>query len=111
MDMTDNELLEQLFKPMKEMQLENNGFTDRVMNRLPQRDTRRLSRLWTVFCIVVAVALFVALRGWEIVAYGIMMIANNPPTSQQMLTFAVSVGIVGLLALGEVVGRLRCGAF
>ena len=110
MDMTDNELLEQLFQPMKEMQLDDNGFTDRVMNRLPQRDTWRLSRLWTTFCVVVAVVLFIALRGWEIVAYGVMMIANNPPTSQQMLTFAVSVGIVGLLGLGEIISRARYGA-
>ena len=98
MDMTDNELLEQLFQPMKEMQLADDGFTDRVMKQLPQRDVWRLSRLWTVFCVVVAVMLFVLLRGWEIIAHGLLM-------------FAVSVGIVGLLALGEVVGRVRCGAF
>ena len=111
MDMTDNELLEQLFQPMKEMQLADDGFTDRVMKQLPQRDVWRLSRLWTVFCVVVAVVLFVLLRGWEIIAHGLLMFANTPPTSQQMLTFAVSVGIVGLLALSEVLGRVRCGAF
>ena len=98
MDMTDNELLEQLFQPMKEMQLADGGFTDRVMKQLPQRDVWRLSRLWTVFCVVVAVVLFVLLRGWELIAHGLLM-------------FAVSVGIVGLLALGEVVSRVRCGAF
>ena len=96
---------------MKEMQLADNGFTDRVMKQLPQRDVWRLSRLWTVFCVVVAVVLFVLLRGWELIAHGLLMFANTPPTPQQMLTFAVSVGIVGLLALGEVVGRVRCGAF
>ena len=110
MDMTDDELLEQLFQPMKEMQVADDGFTDRVMQQLPQRDVWRLSRLWTVFCIVVAVVLFVLMRGWEIVAYGLMMLVNTPPTSQQVLTFALSVGIVGLLALGETVSRVRYGA-
>ena len=110
MDMTDNELLEQLFQPMKEMQLADDGFTDRVMQQLPQRDARRLSRLWTMFCIVVALVLFVLVRGWEIVGYGLMMLVNTPPTSQQVLTFALSVGIVGLLALGETVSRVRYGA-
>lgn len=110
MDMTDDELLEQLFQPMKEMQVADDGFTDRVMQQLPQRDIWRLSRLWTVFCIVVAVVLFVLMRGWEIVAYGLMMLVNTPPTSQQVLTFALSVGIVGLLALGETVSRVRYGA-
>ncbi len=109
--MTDNDLLEQLFRPMKEMQLADEGFTDRVMQQLPRRDVGSLSRLWTVFCVVVAVVLFALFRGWEIIAHGLLMLANTPPTSQQVLTFAVSVGIVGLLALGEVVSRVRCGAF
>ena len=94
MDMTDNELLEQLFQPMKEMQLADDGFTDRVMKQLPQRDVWRLSRLWTVFCVVVAVMLFVLLRGWEIIAHGLLM-------------FAVSVGIIWLLAGVELVSRER----
>ena len=106
--MTDNELLEQLFRPMKEMELQDNGFTDRVVQQLPRRDVRRLSRLWTAFCIVVAVTAFVLLRGWELIGYGLMMLANTPPTHQQLLTFVVSVGAVGLLAISEVVGRERC---
>ena len=107
--MTDNELLEQLFRPVREMELQDNGFTDRVMQQLPRRDVWRLSRLWTIFCIVVAVALFVSLRGWELVGYGLMMLANTPPTHQQLLTFVVSVGAMGLLAIGEVVSRERYG--
>lgn len=110
MDMTDNELLEQLFRPMKEMTVADDGFTDRVVERLPQRNAWRLSRLWTIFCIVVAVVLFLLLRGWEIVAYGLVMFANTPPTSQQVLTFAVSAGVVGLLALAEVISHVRYGA-
>lgn len=111
MDMTDNELLEHVFRPMTEMQVADDGFTDRVMNRLPQRDVRRLSRLWTLFCVVVAIVLFILLRGWEIIAYGLVMMANTPPTPQQVLLFAVSAGIVGLLAFFETVSRLRYGSF
>ena len=109
--MTYNELLEQLFQPMKEMKVADDGFTNRVMQQLPQRDVRRLSRLWTVFCVIVAVVLFVMMRGWDILVYGLLMLANTPPTSQQILTFAFSVGIIGLLALSEVVSRVRCETY
>ena len=76
---------------MKEMQVADDGFSQRVMQRLPQRDVRSLSRLWTAFCIVIGVALFVAMRGWELIGYAMVMLLNNPPSQQQMLTAAASL--------------------
>jgi hypothetical protein len=111
MDMTDNELLEQLFRPMKELQIADNGFTERVVSRLPQRDVRKLSHLWTAFCVVVAVALFVMVRGWEAVGYALLMWANNiGATQQQLLLFALSAGVAGLLVAAEVFNRERYSA-
>lgn len=107
MDMTDHELLEQLFRPMKEMQVADDGFSQRVMQRLPQRDVRSLSRLWTAFCIVIGVILFIAIRGWELLGYAMLMLLNNPPSQQQMLAAAASLIAIGTIAIGELVVRER----
>ena len=57
--MTDKEnmMIEALFKQAAQQQIEDNGFTERVMKNLPDRKldvARRLSQLWTLFCLVVA---------------------------------------------------------
>ena len=66
--MTDNnQFLEDLFKQAAQQQIEDNGFTERVMQNLPKTDTvRRLSRLWSLFCILVGVGLFFAFGGWQV---------------------------------------------
>ena len=66
--MTDNnQFLEDLFKQAAQQQIEDNGFTERVMQNLPKTDTvRRLSRLWSLFCILVGVGLFFAFGGWQL---------------------------------------------
>ena len=68
MVMTDNnQFLEDLFKQAAQQQIEDNGFTERVMQNLPKTDTvRRLSRLWSLFCILVGVGLFFAFGGWQV---------------------------------------------
>ena len=66
--MTDNnQFLEDLFKQAAQQQSEDNGFTERVMQNLPKTDTvRRLSRLWSLFCILVGLGLFFAFGGWQV---------------------------------------------
>lgn len=68
MVMTDNnQFLDDLFKQAAQQQIEDNGFTERVMQNLPKTDTvRRLSRLWSLFCILVGVGLFFAFGGWQV---------------------------------------------
>ena len=59
--------LADLFKQAAQQQIEDNGFTERVMQNLPKTDTvRRLSRLWSLFCILVGVGLFFAFGGWQL---------------------------------------------
>ena len=70
--MTDKEkiMLEDFFKQAAQQQIEDRGFTERVMQNLPERrveQVRRLSRLWTIFCSVVGVAMFFLLGGWQVV--------------------------------------------
>ena len=68
--MTDNnQFLDDLFKQAAQQQIEDNGFTERVMQNLPETKTdtvRRLSRLWSLFCILVGVGLFFAFGGWQV---------------------------------------------
>ena len=66
--MTDNnQFLEDFFKQAAQQQIEDNGFTERVMQNLPKTDTvRRLSRLWSLFCILVGLGLFFAFGGWQV---------------------------------------------
>ena len=68
--MTDNnQFLEDLFKQAAQQQIEDNGFTERVMQNLPEAKTdvvRKLSRLWSLFCILVGVGLFFAFGGWQL---------------------------------------------
>ena len=61
--------LADLFKQAAQQQIEDNGFTERVMRNLPDARTdnvRRLSRLWSLFCILVALGLFFAFGGWQV---------------------------------------------
>ena len=70
MDMTDNDkFLEDLFKQAAQQQIEDNGFTERVMQNLPTHTVtvRRLSRLWSLFCILVGLGLFFAFGGWQVI--------------------------------------------
>ena len=104
--MTDNEMLEQLFRPMKEMKLADNGFTERVMQQLPRRDVWQLSRLWTTFCIAIAVVLFVLLRGWELIVYGLVMMMNNMAVAKtNLMIVTVLAGALGLIILSDTVRR------
>ena len=68
--MTDNnQFLDDLFKQAAQQQIEDNGFTERVMQNLPETNTntvRRLSRLWSLFCIVIGVGLFFAFGGLQV---------------------------------------------
>ena len=106
MVMTDKELLDQLFEPARQMTVEDNGFSDRVMERIPRRSTRTLSRLWTVFCVAVAGALFVVFDGLKIVAQGMVVLLKTHPTQHSLLMLTLAVGVVWLLAFIEVTARV-----
>ena len=80
----ENKLIEDLFKQAAQQQIEDNGFTERVMEAIgngqltarpegalaTERDARMdhgklLSMLWTWFCIAVSLVLFFVFNGWE----------------------------------------------
>jgi uncharacterized membrane protein len=88
--MTDNDniLIERLFEEASRQQIADDGFTKRVMAALPDNSAakvRRLSRLWTWFCILVGVALFFLLNGWAVLKATLLAIFNTVLTSLSVL--------------------------
>ena len=62
-------LLKQLFEEASKQTIEDNGFTERVMMNLPEVSgsrIRRLSHLWTLFCVAVALIVFWVVNGWPV---------------------------------------------
>ena len=60
----DDRLIEQFLAPGRR-EIADNGFTRRVLNRLPDR-RERLARLWTFTGFTLALVLFIALDGIEL---------------------------------------------
>ena len=72
MDMEDKNdiLLKQLFEQAAQQQIEDNGFTERVMMNLPEVKESRVrcyTRLWTMFCVVTAILIFWLISGWDMI--------------------------------------------
>ena len=105
--MTDKELLEQVFGPARQMTVADNGFSDRVMEQIPRHDTKRLSRLWTIFCIAVAAGLFIVFGGLQLVVSGLLMVLKTPMSRDSLLMLTISAVVVWLLTITEVLGRER----
>lgn len=61
----NDKLLEQFFADNRK-EITDDGFTRRVMHRLPSH-SRHLSQIWTVFCFTLALVLFVAFDGLQLV--------------------------------------------
>ena len=60
---TDDKLLQQFFSDNRK-EIEDNGFSRRVMHHLPNR-YYRISQLWSLFCFTLAVVLFFVLDGLQ----------------------------------------------
>lgn len=80
----DNLLLEDFFKQAAQQQIEDHGFTERVMRHLPeseQEKAHRLSLLWTAFCVVLSVVLFFVFGGWGALKAGMLVALQTVLTS------------------------------
>lgn len=88
----DDVLIRDFFKEAARQQIEDNGFTERVMGQLPARGVnteRRLTRLWTLFCVVVGLALFILLGGWESLKATMMVWMSTALTSFEVFLTTV----------------------
>lgn len=64
--MTDNrdDILIKKFFEENITEIEDNGFSRRVMRRLPGRASRT-NRIWTALCAAAGIAVFIIFHGWE----------------------------------------------
>ncbi len=58
---TDDQLLEQFFSSFKR-DIPDDGFSHKVMRKLPLR-AKRVNAAWSIFCLMVGVALFIVFNG------------------------------------------------
>ncbi|MDE6347118.1 MAG: DUF5056 domain-containing protein [Bacteroides sp.] len=61
----DDRLLTSFFAEHRQ-EIADNGFSRRVMRRLPDR-SRHLAQLWSAFCFTLAIALFIAFDGVQLI--------------------------------------------
>ena len=60
----DEQLVRQFFAEQT-AEIPDNGFTQRVISRLPRRSEQWLNRLWIALCTLAGVILFMAGCGWN----------------------------------------------
>ena len=104
----DDALLEQFFAPAREQQLADNGFTERVMHRLPDR-AMQLSRLWTLVCLVIGIVfivVFLLFQGWLPVVLWLNDIVHESFVHVHPLPLFLTMGALCSLAVAELTNRL-----
>ena len=103
----DERLLQQFFGEAANQKIEDNGFTERVMQRVEaeqQPSAIRLhtfSRLWTIFCVSVFAILFVVFHGWELLAVQFEVMLRTMATQTFSINLLMLFSVVfGLLFVG-----------
>ena len=90
----DNIMIKEFFKQAAQQQIEDNGFTERVMERVERIDQRslaphRLSLLWTWFCTAIGLVLFFVFNGWEMLKASLQMLYASVITSLEVFITTV----------------------
>ena len=92
----ENKLIEDFFKQAAQQQIEDNGFTERVMEAIGNEQWKidngqwargkgkLLSMLWTWFCIAVSLVLFFVFNGWEMLKASLMVLYAAVRTSLEV---------------------------
>ena len=108
----DNDrLLQQFFSEAASQQIEDNGFTERVMQRLPSR-MNWFVRIWNTVCIVLFAVLFVVFRGWDLLAVQLEVMLRTMSTHSfsinLMMIFTIVFGLL-FVGVGEVALKVKNG--
>ena len=109
MDMTeiDDKLLQQFFEPARQKQIEDNGFTERVMHRLPDKaKALKLSNYWTAFCLTIGLILFVVYRGWEPLIVSLVSLARMVSQNIHPIPFFMVLGMLGCWLIVDLTQRM-----
>jgi hypothetical protein len=102
----NDQLLEQFFQPAKAVKVEDNGFTERVMRKVPYNAVC-LSHLWTLFCVLLGIVAFVVFVGWQPIFRGILMLLNTNIGELHPVPFFMTAGVLISLAVVELVQKME----
>ena len=95
----DEALLERFFSEQR-AEIQDHGFSRRVMRQLPSRNNK-LNRWWTVFCVTLGIVFFIAIRGWKVLAEAITVAVRTVPAQDVFqltpVTLAVALGALALM--------------
>ena len=102
----DNDsLLQQFFSEAVSQQIADNGFTERVMQRLPSR-MNWFVRIWNTVCIVLFAVLFVVFQGWDLLAVQLEVMLRTMSTHSfsinLLMVFTIVFGLL-FVGVGEVI--------
>jgi hypothetical protein len=111
MDMIDKDerLLQQFFSEAANQKIADDGFTERVMQRIEAESKlqtsairlQTLTRLWTIFCVSVFAILFVVFHGWELLAVQFEVMLRTMATQSFSINLLMLFSVVfGLLFVG-----------
>ena len=108
----DNDsLLQQFFSEAASQQIADDGFTERVMQRLPSR-MNWFVRIWNTVCIVLFAVLFVVFRGWDLLAVQLEVMLRTMSTHSfsinLMMIFTIIFGLL-FVGVGEVALKVKNG--
>ena len=99
---TDNQLLEQFFSEARRQTVADDGFTERVIQRLPDRALRQ-SRYWTACCVALGIVLFIVFKGWQPAILSLHAMVHHL-SNVQVIPFFTTLSVLVCLAL---LGLLR----
>ena len=102
----DDQLLEQFFQPAKAVKVEDNGFSNRVMRKVPYNPVC-LSYLWTLFCVLLGIVAFVVFVGWQPIFRGIISILNTNIGELHPVPIFLTAGVLISLAVIELVQKME----
>ena len=109
----DEQLLAQFFMAAQQEAVADDGFSQRVMERIDAQTvaaakrSNRLSWLWTLFCVLLALGIFSWLGGWSHLATVMVGFLYHVPTLGQLVQLVFVGVLLILLAAGEVIRRER----
>ena len=108
----DNDsLLQQFFSEAVSQQIADNGFTERVMQRLPSR-MNWFVRIWNTVCIVLFAVLFVVFQGWDLLAVQLEVMLRTMSTHSfsvnLLMVFTIVFGLL-FVGVGEVALKVKNG--
>ena len=105
-------LLDNFFKEAAELQISDDGFAEQVMAALPashltetkaMKDLKKKMTLWNIACIAAGIALFIVLKGWNIIydimASGMAIILTTDFTRLLTNMFIVMLALPTLLLI------------